>query len=284
MRRFSFNFLRFNFKIFLLIVLLLSFTGGLALARHLHPLAARTSRAASIQAASTVQAVDRDDPVPHLLFNALTAGGARLETMGLEAWGSLNSTFMDGEAIQDLAGRAATALGLEGITSFTRQDDAGFHALFWEGELQPGVVLYFSLQSLAGAGEGGETYLLINLEGQPKQGEGEMLAWQEKVREAFRPWQVEPHLIYNLTGVIPGKLTPAEREQRARAVLAALAAEKVEGVEDEELLSISAYTPRLPRSLEVAGRPVNANVALRYHATDDNTYLHLGSPLLGGEY
>ncbi|KYH33609.1 YwmB family TATA-box binding protein [Neomoorella mulderi] len=284
MRWFSFNSLRFNFKIFLLIVLILSFAGGLALARHMHPLAALTSRVAGNQAASTGQAVNRDDPVPHLLFNAFTASGARLETMGLEAWGSLNSTFMDGEAIHDLAGRVAAALGLEGTGGFTRQDDTSFHALYWEGELQPGVVLYFSLQSLAGAGEGGETYLLINLEGQPQQGEGEMLAWQERVREAFQPWQVEPHLIYSLTGVIPGKLTPAEREQRARAVLAALAAEKVEGVEEEDLLSISAYSPRLPRSLEVAGRPVNANVALRYHATDGNTYLHLGSPLLGGEY
>ncbi|GEA14315.1 hypothetical protein E308F_05570 [Moorella sp. E308F] len=284
MRRFLFNSLPFHFKTVLLILFLLSFTGGLALARHLLLPGARELFAAGRNATSISRAVDGKDQAPHLLFNAFIAGGARLDTMALEAWGSLNSTFMDSEALGEMAGRTAAALGLEEITSFTRQDDAGFHALYWEGEMQPGVALFFSLQSLAGTGEGGETYLLINVEGRPRQGEGEMLAWQEMVKAAFRSWQVEPHFIYTLTGVIPGKLSPAEREQRARAVLDALKAEKVEGVEDEELLSISAYSPWLPRSLEVAGRPVNANVALRYHATDGNTYMHLGSPLLGGEY
>ncbi|WP_406677246.1 YwmB family TATA-box binding protein [Moorella sp. ACPs] len=284
MRRFLFNSLPFQFKIVLLILFLVSFIGGLALAGHLLLPGPRQLLASGKNATSIRQAVDGENQVPHLLFNAFIAGGARLDTMALEAWGSLNSTFMDSEALRDLAGRAATALGLEGITNFTRQDDAGFHALYWQGELQPGVALFFSLQSLAGTGEGGETYLLINLEGRPREGEREILAWQERVKAAFRSWQVEPHLTYTLTGVIPGKLSPAEREQRARAVLDALKAEKVEGVEDGELLSISAYSPRLPRSLEVAGRPVNANVALRYHAADGNTYMYLGSPLLGGEY
>ncbi|MBC7326134.1 MAG: YwmB family TATA-box binding protein, partial [Moorella sp. (in: Bacteria)] len=144
--------------------------------------------------------------------------------------------------------------------------------------------LFFSLQSLAGDGGGGETYLLVNLESRLPGGAREVQAWEKRIRAAFRPWQVDPHLSYSLVGFIPGRLAAGERQQRARVVLDALEARQVEGVEDEEMYSVSAYSSLLPHHLEVAGRRINTNVALRYHATDDRTYLHLGFPLLGGEY
>ncbi|WP_258358833.1 YwmB family TATA-box binding protein [Moorella sulfitireducens (nom. illeg.)] len=284
MRRFSFNFLRINFKIFLLIVLLLSFTAGLALAGHLFAPGSRGLATTGKNAAVADRPVAGGEAVPRLLLAALDAGGANLDTIALEAWGSLISTYVDQESLYKMAGRAAAALGLTGMEGFTRQEEEGFRALYWEGEPEPGVALFFTLQSLAGAGEDGETYLLINIEGRPREGEREMLAWQERVKEAFNTWQVKPHLTYTMVGVIPGRLSPEERERRAMAVLEALEAERVEGVEDADLLSISAYSPQLPRSLEVAGRPVNANVALRYHSVEGDTYIHLGSPLLGGEY
>ncbi|MDN5325474.1 MAG: hypothetical protein PWP41_169 [Moorella sp. (in: firmicutes)] len=279
---------RVTFKTFLLTSLLLSLVAGLAAGYYFLPRAVRAPLTAAIVPAAKkdlpVPDAFGDDTTPRLLFAALNASGARLESMHLEAWGRLNTSFSDAETVAGLARQAAASLGLDPEAGFHRQDTEKFHGASWEGELQPGVMLFLSVQSLAGAGDDGETYLLIDLEGEPRHGEGEMVAWREKVRVAFRPWQVDPHLTYGLIGVIPGKLTRAEREQRAGAVLSALEAKKVEGVEEDEFLSITAYSPRLPRSLNVAGREINVNVALRFHATDGNTYLHLGSPLLGGEY
>ncbi|BCV23024.1 YwmB family TATA-box binding protein [Moorella sp. Hama-1] len=288
--RFHLKYPQFTWPKLLLVILFLSLAGGL-LASYLFlprvvrsPLAGVTLPAG--QAGSSGQPAAGDEVTPRLLFAALNASGARLESLHLEAWGRLNTSFTDAETVAGLAQQAVTGLGLDpGAGSGLKcQDTEKFHSSTWEGELQPGVKLFLSVQSLAGSGVDGETYLLLDLTGEPRNGEGEMVAWQGKVRAAFRPWQVDPHLTYGLIGVIPGKLTGAERQQRARAVLAALEARKVEGVEDDELLSISAYSNRLPRSLAVAGREVNVNVALRFHTTDGNTYLHLGSPLLGGEY
>ncbi|MGI9862792.1 YwmB family TATA-box binding protein [Moorella naiadis] len=279
-----------TFTSLLVALLVLSLAGGL-LASHLFlprvvrsPLAGATVSAG--QAGSSGQPAAGDEVTPRLLFTALSASGARLESLHLEAWGRLNTSFSDAATISDLAQQALTGLGLDpgAGAGLTHQDTEKFHGTAWEGELQPGVKLFLSVQSLAGSGADGETYLLLDLTGAPQNGEGEMVSWQGQVRAAFQAWQVEPHLTYGLIGVIPGKLSAAARQQRARAVLAALGARKVEGVEDDELLSISAYSDRLPRGLAVAGREVNVNVALRFHATDGNTYLHLGSPLLGGEY
>lgn len=272
----------------LLTILLLSLLAGLGAGYYFLPqvaLAPMTrSAVSSAKQGLPVPAASGDDATPHLLFAALSAGGARPESLHLEAWGRLNTSFSDAETVANLARQAASNLGPDPGAGLRRQDTEKFHGASWEGELQPGVKIFLSVQSLAGAGNDGETYLLIDLEGEPRYGEGEMAAWREKVREAFRAWRVDPHLVYSLVGLIPGKLTRAEREQRAGAVLAALEAKKVEGVEEDELLSISAYSERLPRSLYVAGREVNVNVALRFHAAEGNTYLHLGSPLLGGEY
>jgi len=276
--------IRFKFKFLLLAVLVLSFASGLVLAQHLFPRVTRLPLAPDSQVTTNGQLDNGDDMVPGLLLAAINASGARLDSAFLEAWACLKPSFVEGEAVQELARQVAAALGVDTTTGLINLDDENFHAVFWDGEMEPGVGLYFSVQSLLGTGEAGETYLLVNLEGSPQNGEAQILSWREKIRTAFLPWQVQPHLTYSLIGVIPGQLTPGERKQRAHAVLAALQAEEVEGVEDTEFLSISAYSSRLPGSLSVAGRPVNANVALRYHDTDGNTYIHLGSPLLGGEY
>ena len=279
-----------TFTSLLVALLVLSLTGGLLASRLFLPRVVRSPLAGATvsagQAGSSSRPAAGDEVTPRLLFTALSASGARLESLHLEAWGRLNTSFSDAATISDLAQQALTGLGLDpgAGAGLTRQDTEKFHGTAWEGELQPGVKLFLSVQSLAGSGADGETYLLLDLTGAPQNGEGEMVSWQGQVRAAFQAWQVEPHLTYGLIGVIPGKLAAATRQQRARAVLAALGARKVEGVEDDELLSISAYSDRLPRGLAVAGREVNVNVALRFHATDGNTYLHLGSPLLGGEY
>lgn len=287
MCRQRFKSIRFNIKIIILTVLLCGFTGGLVLGqRHLLPGTARLPLAPASDNPVTVGSHlnSRQKMVPGLLLAAINAGGARLDSVFLEAWACLKPAFVTGEAVQELALQAATALDADLSTGLTNLDDENFHAVFWDGETEQGTSLYLSVQSLRGTGEPGETYLLINMESSSSQGEEQILNWLAKIHSAFLPWQAQPYLTYSLVGVIPGRLTSGERQQRVEAILAALQAETIEGVEEAEFLSISAYSPRLPDSINVAGRPVNANVALRYHDADANTYIHLGYPLLGGEY
>ncbi|NLW06641.1 MAG: YwmB family TATA-box binding protein [Clostridia bacterium] len=278
-----FKSLRYNFKLFLLFLLLLSFSSGMLLSRQLFAGTERQLLPDS-QAAIEQEYSSAADPVPGMLLTAVAASGARLDSVNLEAWASLKPDFLSAATVQQLARQVARALGLDLDAGLTEYNEENFHAVFWEGEIETGVKLYFSLQSLKGSEEDSETYLLVNLAGNPSEGEGQLIKWRQKVEAAFSPWQVQPQLTYSLTGVIPGKLSPVERKQRAQAVLAALQAEEIEGLEDDMLISLSAYSPHLPISLYVAGRPVNANVALRYHDSDGNTYIHLGSPLLGGGY
>lgn len=227
-----------------------------------------------------------ENRAPELLKKALEAAGARSESARLESWGRVNAIFVDLERVSGIAAEAAQILGLNSRLTWEKEQSANFRTCFWEGEVEPGTFLYLSVQSLKGPKEEGETYLLVSWESQTKEGDVTYLLsrWEQQAAKVFRQFQADHRLTYILTAQIPGYLSQEEQRRRAESILAALEATKVEGIEDEEMISLSAYTPLLPQHLEVIGRRVNLNVALRYHGTDNITYLHLGSPLLGGEY
>lgn len=74
------------------------------------------------------------------------------------------------------------------------------------------------------------------------------------------------------------------RRTVATGILHTLGARTVEGADDGNLYSLTAYTPRLQPRLLVAGRPVNAAVALHWDAAGRRTRLWLGSPVINVEY
>lgn len=224
--------------------------------------------------------------VPHLLAHALEVTGAQGDSVRLEAWGILNSSFLDLEELVKKVKEAAQDLGLKGELPWKRENQPGFRAVSWEEEIEPGTLLYLAVQSLKDLTGKGETYLLLSWEGSigEKGVAVRIQEWQEQALKVFEHSQVEPRFTYMITGRIPGYLSLEERKEKVKAVLFALKATKIEGIEEEELVSITAYSPLLPQKVEVAGQKANLNIALRFHTSDSTTYLYLGSPLLAGEY
>lgn len=228
---------------------------------------------------------DKDsDLVPKLMLTSFNESSAQLETIHLEGWSSLNKKFCNVQTVRQIAQKTANEVGLKEIFDFSVIEEKNFHAVSWEGMVDPNTCLYFSVQSMAGTVYGDETYLLIGLEGNAKHNYKQMMYWHRQIRSVFKSWQAEPRISYCLIGTIKGKLSSTEKREEATKILAALEAERIEGVDEGDYLSISAYSSKIPDYLEVGEKKVNVNVALRYHSTDDKTYLHLGSPLLGGEY
>jgi len=61
-------------------------------------------------------------------------------------------------------------------------------------------------------------------------------------------------------------------------------AKKVEGITEENLISISAYSPRVKSSILVNEKRVNINLAMRYNSYEDKTYIWLATPVITTEY
>ncbi|MEW6661883.1 MAG: YwmB family TATA-box binding protein [Bacillota bacterium] len=225
-------------------------------------------------------------PVEDVLCQSFEASGAEFHRVKVQAWALVNTSFLQPKELEALAYQAAKALGDEKRLNSSLEQAKHFTGVTLEGEVGAGTYVQIVAQTLENLPEavrgGNETFLLINLAHSR-----DMYAlpwWQEQVRTAFRQFGGEPHVLVAITGAFPGYLSQRESAAQVKKVLQAAQAKWVEGMTEGNLISVSGYTNSIQNYLVIGGRRVNINVALRYHDTDDRTYLDIGSPLLDGEY
>lgn len=87
-----------------------------------------------------------------------------------------------------------------------------------------------------------------------------------------------------LTGNYPGRLDNDRLNDICVDIFKAADARKVEGIKESNLISVSAYTPSIGQSVEVNGRKINLNIAIRYNSYENKTYIWLATPVIITEY
>ena len=87
-----------------------------------------------------------------------------------------------------------------------------------------------------------------------------------------------------LTGRYPGRLENSEMNEICKGIFKRTAARKVDGIRENNLISISAYSKYIRESVVVNGKDVNLNFAARYNSYEDRTYIWLATPLITMEY
>lgn len=87
-----------------------------------------------------------------------------------------------------------------------------------------------------------------------------------------------------ITGSIDGNLQDDELETMYQMVFDEVEANRVEGIDDNGLISVSAFSPSIGNAVKVNGRSVNLNVATRYNSYEGKTYIWLATPVITTEY
>ncbi len=87
-----------------------------------------------------------------------------------------------------------------------------------------------------------------------------------------------------VTGSMEGTLDGREVDSICGRILESAGASKVEGLKDEGLVSISAFSPSIGSNVKVDGKRINLNVAVRYNSYEGKTYIWLASPVITTEY
>lgn len=87
-----------------------------------------------------------------------------------------------------------------------------------------------------------------------------------------------------ITGSYAGKLPRSRLNEIFRKVFKKAEAQKVEGMDERNMISVSAYTPVIGEWVRVNGSRVNLNLAARYNSFEDRTYLWLATPVITTEY
>ncbi|HHW58116.1 MAG TPA: YwmB family TATA-box binding protein [Clostridia bacterium] len=127
-----------------------------------------------------------------------------------------------------------------------------------------------------------ETYLLIDE--YLLKGYSDVLKEKGLINNIFKELKLKSITTICFVGTFEGKLNKEKSSSIVKLVLNKLGAQKIEGMEDENVMSISAYSTKLKEYIKVGSEKINLNVAIRYSSFDDKTYLWLATPIIAIEY
>jgi hypothetical protein len=93
-----------------------------------------------------------------------------------------------------------------------------------------------------------------------------------------------PNISICIIKYIDGSVDLSERQAILDDAFSSLCAEKIEGIKDDNLISISGYSKNFDYCIKSGSRDININAACRYSTYDNRTYFWLGTPVITFEY
>jgi len=223
------------------------------------------------------------------------SSGARLDRLEVHGWAVLGEPPETREAAVRYLNTRAKKLFPEGEIPLIKDHYGNRNlTLHMEGRLKSGVYAKASLLQDTGASPKREraAYLVVSLFA-----DNPLIANGESITDdALYPYLDLDKLVLRVmegesftkstvaSGIIDGQMSPRQVNELIQKMLRKAHAQKVEVLEDERLVSVSAYTPDVRQQLTSGGKSVNINMALRYNSLENKTHVYVGSPLITSEY
>jgi len=133
-----------------------------------------------------------------------------------------------------------------------------------------------------GEGQKSETHVSVSLTS--TSGSPDMKSAYSNLVGLFEKNKIDYDVNLRITGSIDGKLDDGELEEMYRKVFNEVGADKVEGIDDNGLVSVTAFSPSMGNAVRVNGRKVNLNMATRYNSYEGKTYIWLATPVIATDY
>ncbi len=97
-------------------------------------------------------------------------------------------------------------------------------------------------------------------------------------------YEINPSINLCITGSIDGTLDKNRLKDLCNVILESTAADMVEEMDDNGLVSVTAFSPSIDNVIHVNGKQINLNVAVRYNSYEGRTYIWLATPVITTEY
>ena len=213
----------------------------------------------------------------------LRNAGATVMEGEVQFYAALDKRYQTMDELETILLEVADLLGIQGGDVDLGEGDA-FRIVDVQGKTEFGPEAHVVIQSNPGdeaANVGPQTYVLIICRDDSM---GDMATMISRLEDIITPYAPNGQLSFYLTGEIAAKKSQAEMEQLAGRALRAVRGNVVEGMQDEQMVSITAYTPILERYMGTGKEKFNLNLAVRYDDYHDTTMLWAGFPLIHGSY
>ncbi len=113
---------------------------------------------------------------------------------------------------------------------------------------------------------------------------GSALLLRGKIKEVFEKYGLKPTVNSCITGTYEGYLQDSQLENICRKILDDSDAKKVDSMRQENIISVSAFSPMIEDRLSIDGRKINLSLAIRYNKMENKTYLWVATPVVNTEY
>lgn len=105
-----------------------------------------------------------------------------------------------------------------------------------------------------------------------------------KIEDIYDKYNKKSKISTCITGTFKGKLSSSEIYKKISIALQTVDGYKVEGLVDDNLTSISAFTSNITEYLYTGNKKMNLNIAMRYNEYEDSTYIWIGTPIITTGY
>lgn len=220
---------------------------------------------------------------PEALEAMLATTGAVIVEGEVQYFASLGQTFLAMDELEEMLFNVADRLALRGGT-VQRSEGETYRVLDVTGETSLGPQAHIVVQSNPGDGSlsiSPQSYLLVVCRDTSVT---RVKTVASRLDVLLQPLAPGGQLSYYLTGELAGRHTLKEMQKLAEDALAAVDGRVIEGLEDEEMISLTAYTPRLGSYLTADEDRFNLNLAVRYDSYLDKTVLWAGFPIIHDTY
>lgn len=103
---------------------------------------------------------------------------------------------------------------------------------------------------------------------------------KEKIEELLKKINVETEISTCIIGTFEGQLSSKEIVDKVTIAIGAINGNKVEGLFESSIISVSVYTPNIENYIFTGDSKMNVNISMRYNEYENKTYIWVGTPII----
>lgn len=137
------------------------------------------------------------------------------------------------------------------------------------------IILYSYYDKMKGDGE---TSIVIDV----NQGNdyANFLEIKKKIDNFYRTYDIKTEITYCIIGAFDAKLNKEAMSKKITSIISMTDGKEIEGLIEDDMMSISAYSPNIDRFIYTGNKKMNLNIALSYNEYEGKTYIFVGYPII----
>lgn len=211
------------------------------------------------------------------LVTSFKSIGADVLESTISCWTKLNNRFLDIEQIESEMDGIVRRIGPDKSTVVKNDaSDGGLNKIVvycLKGNRTYSIAIESVRQDTVE-----ETYVVIDVS--IDRSYKELIAERQNLIDAVHKPESSINFSSCIIGTYRGRLDKKDTEKKSRIALQSINANEVEGMENDELRSISAFSSSVGGHKASGDIRVNVQLAIRYSSYDDKTYIWIGTPLI----